>query len=83
MPKLIWREPIETTVITSRGINYWESKDRSDRRIIIAVSNQLQELDARTGVLIESFGNKGYVDLRVGLGRGMISSFAEYSLSGC
>ncbi|MEP6716586.1 MAG: PQQ-binding-like beta-propeller repeat protein, partial [Terriglobia bacterium] len=53
----------------ARGLNYWESKDRSDRRILIAVSNQLQELDARTGKLIETFGDKGYVDLRVGLGR--------------
>jgi quinoprotein glucose dehydrogenase len=53
----------------ARGLNYWESKDRSDRRILIAISNQLQELDARTGKLIQSFGNNGYVDLRVGLGR--------------
>jgi len=53
----------------ARGLNYWESKDRSDRRIIIAISNQLQELDARTGKLIESFGKNGYVDLRIGLGR--------------
>jgi quinoprotein glucose dehydrogenase len=52
-----------------RGLNYWESKDRSDRRIILPVSNQLQELDARTGKLIESFGDNGYVDLRVGVGR--------------
>jgi len=53
----------------ARGLNYWESKDHSDRRILVAVYNQLQEIDARTGKLIESFGNKGYVDLRVGLGR--------------
>src|SRR6185437_3556394 len=53
----------------ARGLNYWESKDRSDRRILICVSNQLQELDARSGKLIDTFGNKGYVDLRVGLGR--------------
>ncbi|MEO8592660.1 MAG: PQQ-binding-like beta-propeller repeat protein [Candidatus Solibacter sp.] len=53
----------------ARGLNYWESKDRSDRRILIAVSNQLQALDARTGNLIQSFGDHGYVDLRVGLGR--------------
>ena len=42
-----------------RGLNYWESKDRSDRRIILPVSNQLQELDARTGKPIESFGDHG------------------------
>ncbi|HUP04763.1 MAG TPA: PQQ-binding-like beta-propeller repeat protein, partial [Bryobacteraceae bacterium] len=52
-----------------RGLNYWESKDRSDRRIILPVGNQLQELDARTGKLIESFGDHGYVDMREGVGR--------------
>jgi len=53
----------------ARGLNYWESKDRSDRRILLPVYNQLQEIDARTGKLIQSFGDNGYVDLRVGLGR--------------
>ncbi len=53
----------------ARGLNYWESKDRSDRRIVLPVFNQLQEIDARSGKLIESFGDHGYVDLRAGLGR--------------
>ena len=53
----------------ARGLNYWESKDRSDRRILLSVYNQLQEIDARTGKFVESFGDHGYVDLRVGLGR--------------
>ena len=53
----------------ARGFNYWESKDRSDRRIILSISNQLQEIDARTGKSVDSFGENGRVDLRVGLGR--------------
>jgi quinoprotein glucose dehydrogenase len=53
----------------ARGLNYWESKDRSDRRILLPVFNQLQAIDARTGKLIESFGDRGHVDLRPGLGR--------------
>jgi quinoprotein glucose dehydrogenase len=52
-----------------RGLNYWESKDRSDRRIILPVANQLRAIDARTGKPIESFGDRGLVDLRVGVGR--------------
>jgi quinoprotein glucose dehydrogenase len=52
-----------------RGINYWESKDRSDRRLLITFSNNLQAIDARTGKLIESFGKHELVDLREGLGR--------------
>ena len=53
----------------ARGLNYWESKDQSDRRIILTISNRLQEIDARTGKSIETFGDQGGVDLRVGLGR--------------
>lgn len=53
----------------NRGINYWESQDRSDRRLLIAVNNYLEAIDARTGATIESFGDHGRVDLKIGLGR--------------
>ena len=53
----------------NRGINYWESNDRSDRRLLIAASNFLEAIDAATGKLIDSFGDHGRVDLREGLGR--------------
>ena len=55
--------------ITNRGFNYWESKNRSDRRLFYATNNMLHALDARTGKLVDSFGNHGSVDLREGLGR--------------
>jgi len=54
---------------TSRGVNYWESKDGKDRRLIFSTLNLLQELDAYTGEPITSFGTHGQVDLRVGLDR--------------
>ncbi len=56
-------------IITSRGINYWESKDRSDRRLLFAADHQLQAIDPRTGRPILSFGTNGRVDLKQGLGR--------------
>jgi quinoprotein glucose dehydrogenase len=56
-----------------RGMNYWESADGKDRRLIFTVRNMLQELDAATGKLIESFGTGGKVDLRVGLDREIAS----------
>jgi quinoprotein glucose dehydrogenase len=69
--KEIWTHATDgkTTLITNRGIDYWESKDRSDRRLLFSLSNQLQELDARTGQSILQFGTNGRVDLRAGLGR--------------
>jgi quinoprotein glucose dehydrogenase len=57
------------TVITNRGINYWESKDRSDRRLLFAANHALQAIDARTGKRIAAFGVNGRVDLKEGLGR--------------
>ena len=69
--KELWTHPTDpdTTLLTNRGLNYWESPDRSDRRLLFAVRNQLQAIDARTGKSIDSFGANGRVDLRVGLGR--------------
>ncbi len=64
----IWSHPVEG-VPTNRGFNYWESKDRSDRRIIFSVNSYLQAVNARTGVTINTFGDDGRVNLREGLGR--------------
>jgi quinoprotein glucose dehydrogenase len=55
--------------ITSKGINYWQSDDGKDRRLIFAVDSFLQQIDARTGKSIMTFGDNGIVDMRVGLPR--------------
>jgi len=55
--------------LTSRGIAYWESRNRKDRRLIFAINDYLEEIDARTGKSILTFGKNGLVDLRQGLGR--------------
>ncbi|MFD2200079.1 PQQ-binding-like beta-propeller repeat protein [Shivajiella indica] len=55
--------------LTRRGINYWESKDKKDKRLIFTINNTIQAIDAVTGKSILSFGKEGYVDLREGLGR--------------
>ncbi len=67
----IWtyRAETEIKVITNRGINYWESKDRSDRRLLFAANHSLRAINARTGRPILSFGYGGSVDLKEGLGR--------------
>ncbi len=54
---------------TPRGINYWESKDKSDRRLLFAAGGYLTALDARTGEVIKSFGDNGLTDLKIGLDR--------------
>jgi glucose dehydrogenase len=52
-----------------RGVNYWESPDGSDRRLLFSAKNMLHAIDARTGKAISSFGADGKVDLRKGLDR--------------
>ncbi|MFZ9687196.1 MAG: pyrroloquinoline quinone-dependent dehydrogenase [Chitinophagaceae bacterium] len=50
----------------SRGVVYWE--DRNDKRILFSAGSHLYALDATKGSLIESFGDSGYIDLKMGLG---------------
>ncbi|HXJ44882.1 MAG TPA: PQQ-binding-like beta-propeller repeat protein [Bryobacteraceae bacterium] len=68
--KEIWVHPAGGGgTITTRGINYWESADHADRRLLFSQGLVLKAIDARTGKSIPSFGKNGGVDLREGLGR--------------
>ena len=53
--------------IMNKGINYWQSEDGRDKRLIFAVNSFLQEIDATTGKTIPTFGVDGVVDMRRGL----------------
>jgi quinoprotein glucose dehydrogenase len=55
------------TGMTSRGINYWESADGKDQRLIFSMNALLQEVDAKTGKSIMSFGTNGVIDQREGI----------------
>ncbi len=55
--------------IARRGINYWQSADGQDKRLLFQINNYLQAINAETGESILSFGEQGLVDLREGLGR--------------
>jgi quinoprotein glucose dehydrogenase len=59
--------------IGDRGMNYWESADRKDRRLLFINAGFLTAVDASTGKTIETFGDKGKVDLRLGLNRDVTS----------
>ena len=57
--------------IIARGINFWQSKDKKQKRFIIFLNNTMQAIDANTGKSIPNFGEtgKGYTDMRLGLDR--------------
>ena len=50
---------------TSRGVTYWADGD--DKRILFTAGPWLYALNAKTGQVIDSFGDKGRVSLRLGL----------------
>ena len=63
----LWRfVPAEPNGV-NRGLSWWVDGD--DRRILFGNGHWLHAIDARTGKLIDSFGDHGRVDLSVGLGR--------------
>lgn len=57
--------------IIARGINFWQSKDKKQKRFIIFLNNTMQAIDANTGKSIMDFGEtgKGYTDMRMNLDR--------------
>jgi glucose dehydrogenase len=66
--KELWLHP-STGAVGTRGMNYWESKDRSDRRLFFINAGNLTAIDARTGQTINSFGDNGRVNIANGLDR--------------
>jgi quinoprotein glucose dehydrogenase len=66
--KEIWRHANQGA-IGARGLNYWESPDRSDRRLLYLNAGNLTAINAQNGETITSFGTNGRVDLRVALWR--------------
>jgi quinoprotein glucose dehydrogenase len=50
----------------NRGLSYWT--DGKDERLFVSLKQYLYAVDAKTGKLIETFGDKGKIDLSKGLG---------------
>src|SRR5579859_505646 len=55
------------TLGVNRGIVYWA--DGNDRRVLYSADHFLYAVDAATGKLVESFGQRGQIDIKEGLGR--------------
>jgi glucose dehydrogenase len=66
--KEIWRRQMQGP-IGARGMNYWESSDRSDRRLLFIAGGYLTAINAQSGDAIAGFGDEGRVDLRRALER--------------
>lgn len=73
--KTIWVQeaftPTELPGDSTRGVAYWAGGD--DERILVQRGEYLYALNAKTGKVYTDFGNKGRLDLKIGLGPLMTS----------
>src|SRR5438067_1966689 len=76
--ELIWshslregrRAAVAPRQLSGRGVSYWTDGQGDERVIYITTGYRMVELNAKTGAMIESFGDKGIVDLKVGVVKG-------------
>jgi len=52
----------------NRGVVYWEDASGNHERILLFVKDRVIALDARSGDMIRTFGEQGFIDLRKNLG---------------
>jgi quinoprotein glucose dehydrogenase len=64
----------------SRGVTYWEGAE--GKRIFHFVNNKVYALDAKTGELIKTFGDRGFIDLRLDLGVDPVNASIEVTTPG-
>ena len=65
------RAAVSPRQLSGRGVSYWTDGKGDERVIYVTTGYQLVELDAKTGALIQSFANKGMLDLKVGVVKGV------------
>ena len=65
------RAAVSPRQLSGRGVSYWTDGKGDERVIYVTTGYQLVELDAKTGGMIQSFANKGVLDLKVGVVKGV------------
>ena len=64
--------------IARRGVNYWESADRKDRRLLFQMNNFLQAIDAQTGQVDSDLRRRTASSIcKEGLGRDAVDRHAR------
>ena len=64
--------------LSGRGVSYWTDGNGDERIIYITTGYRLVQLNAKDGKPIESFGDHGMVDLKVGAYTGVIGQPGVY-----
>jgi len=72
------RAAVAPRQLSGRGVSYWTDGNGDDRILYITTGYRLVELNAHTGRPIETFGDHGIVDLKVGAYAGVQGHPGEY-----
>ena len=59
----------------NRGLIYWESPDKKEKRLYFSAGPYLHCLDATTGKPVDTFGTEGRISLKTGLDRDVENRF--------
>jgi quinoprotein glucose dehydrogenase len=76
--ELIWvhsmregkRAAVSPRQLSGRGVSYWTDGKGDERIVYVTTGYRLVELNAKTGQLVPTFGDRGVVDLKVGVVKG-------------
>jgi quinoprotein glucose dehydrogenase len=65
------RAAVSPRQLSGRGVSYWTDGKGDERVVYVTTGYQLVELDAKTGAMVQSFANKGVLDLKMGVVKGV------------
>ncbi len=64
--------------LSGRGVSYWTDGKGDERILYVTTGYRLVELNAKDGHLIDSFGDHGMIDMKVGVVTGVMGHPGEY-----
>ncbi len=64
------RAAVSPRQLSGRGVSYWTDGKGDERIVYVTTGFRLVELNAKTGQPVATFGDKGVVDLKVGVVKG-------------
>ena len=62
-----WQPPSSPVAQVTRGLLYWSDETDADERIFFGSGALIHALDARTGKVVQTFGNQGSINLHEAL----------------
>lgn len=64
--------------LSGRGVSYWTDGNGDERILYVTTGYRLIELDAHTGKPVDSFGDHGVIDMKIGAYTGVLGRPGEY-----